>query len=365
MVMLKKIKLKNYRNISEIEIKLNATPTIVIAPNSTGKTNLLEAIYLNVYGSTFKSIENIREVIGADLTYAKVNLEWEDASTEVVVSCIDDYVKKNYFYNSKSTNLSKLSSSHSAIVFAPNSVDIISGDPALRRQDLDNFLSSISKDYHKALSAYSKVLKNRNALLKIIRENKAHSQQLNFWTEKLIENALFIFNERVRFFDAITPFIERVVKEMNIFLKFEDYKFLKLVYMPNVQLAGVDYKASLKAKFDENLNKEIMVGKTLYGVHKDDYSLFIQGKNIRFYGSRGQQRLTTLLIKLAQIQYFKDLTQKDPVFLIDDLMSELDSSNRDNISNYLLSSDVQFILTTAERFEIPENLFEKSSIIWL
>jgi uncharacterized protein with ParB-like and HNH nuclease domain len=79
----------------------------------------------------------------------------------------------------------------------------------------------------------------------------------------------------------------------------------------------------------------------------------------------GQQRLTTLLIKLAQIQYFKDLTQKDPVFLIDDLMSELDSSNRDNISNYLLSSDVQFILTTAERFEIPENLFEKSSIIWL
>ena len=363
--MLNKVKLKNYRNISDLEVEINPKSTIIIAPNSTGKTNFLESIYLNIYGSPFKSIENVKEIIGDSSSFAKANLEWDDCSTEVVVSFIDDSVKKSYFYNAKPTNLTKLASSHSAVVFAPDSVDIISGDPALRRQDLDNFLSSITREYNQAVLNYNKILKNRNALLKIIRDNRASQKELKFWTEKLIENAEIIFNNRVKFFKSMEPFVEKVVQEMNIFLKEEDYKYLKLVYVPNLDPKDLAYGEMLKSKFEENFDKEVIVGKTLYGVHKDDFSMFIKEKNVRFYGSRGQQRLATLLIKLAQIKYFKDLKNSQPLFLIDDLMSELDSSNRDNVSAYLLSSDIQFILTTAEELEIPKDLMDSSTIILL
>ncbi len=363
--MLCKVKLKNYRNLEDLDISVNPKSTIIIAPNSTGKTNFLESIYLNIYGSPFKSIENIKEVIGAQTNFCKATLEWQDSTTEVVVSLIDNVVKKTYFFNSKPTTLSKLSISHSAVIFAPDSVDIISGDPSLRRQDLDNYLSSIFKEYNQAILNYNKILKNRNALLKIIRDNKASKKELLFWTDKLIENAAIIYAHRVKFFETIEPYVVQVVQEMSIFLKEDDYKFLKLTYIPNVKAINQDYSASLKSKYEENFDKEVIVGKTLYGVHKDDFSLFIKDKNIRFYGSRGQQRLATLLIKLAQIKYFKELKTYEPLFLIDDLMSELDSGNRDKVSEYLLHSGIQFVLTTAEELEIPKTLMGNSTLVTL
>lgn len=364
--MLKKIHLKNYRNIKEFNTELTSDKLIIIAPNSTGKTNLLESIYLGIYGNSFKSIESIKEIIGVEEEFAKVSLEWDDAKTDVVISIENEKTKKSYLYNSKQCMLSKLVNSHSAIVFAPNSVDIISGDPVLRRQDLNSFLSSLSKDYANKIILYEKLLKNRNALLKIIRDGKSSADQLIYWNEKLLEASSFIFEERQKFFNEVSPFINNVVKDMNIFLKSEEYKYLAVKYMPNLEANNIlEFKEALKNKFIENKQKEIYAGKTLYGVHKDDFAIFIKDKNLRFFGSRGQQRLATLLLKLAQIKYLKDIVNKESIFLIDDLMSELDSINRDNIAAYLVNSDTQFILTTAEEFEIPRILADRSRIIFL
>lgn len=363
--MLENIQLTNYRNISSFDDSLAETSNVIIAPNSSGKTNFLESIYYSTLGNSFKPIQFVNELIGSERDFAKVLTSWSSNNLEVVVSKINDKFYKKFSIDGKKVTVSKVIGKYPVLIFAPNSVDLVSGEPSLRRTDLDDYLGLLDKQYQDNIDRYFNILKNRNALIKVIRERRSNPAELKYWTTELVKCATVIYEKRVDFFNTIASTVKKTVEEMEIFLKDSYYLELSLHYLPNLDVIPEEFSAALLQKFDENSEKEIAAGKTLYGIHKDDYKFLHGEQNLRYFGSRGQQRLATFLIKISQMTYYFNKYQVYPLFLIDDLMSELDNTNRKKVAQYLSNQAFQFVLTSAEIMEIPEVLLSTSKQLFL
>ncbi len=356
--MLKYLSAKNYRNINNFEAQIGEKGNLIIAPNGSGKTNLLEAIYYSVFGESFKPINTHSEIIGPDEEFAKVLTKWNLDTLEVTVSDTNK-LNRNFKLNQKKTMLSKISSKFPIILFAPHSVDIVIGEPALRRNDLNAFLSILNSDYKKLISQYNIILKNRNAVIKQVREGKVPETMIDYWTEKLVNLAYEIFSARADFFAKVKDFFADAQK---VLFGIEHYS-LDIEYLPNVNPTELSFKETLEAKYINNRSKEIIVGKTLYGVHKDDYRIVLNEDDLKYKGSRGQQRIGISVLKFAQLLLYYQTYKTYPLLLLDDIMSELDDNNRLKIANYLLEKDLQFILTSAENKEVPDLLKESSTFL--
>ncbi|MEP7103990.1 MAG: DNA replication and repair protein RecF [Candidatus Dojkabacteria bacterium] len=364
--MINQISLKNFRNLDLESIKLSPQSNVIIAPNGSGKTNFIESIYFLVLGKSFKPVENNIQLIGPKEKFFRINLEAENNdSYELVISNEDNRFTRKLSLNTKKIPVSKILDRLPILLFAPNSVDLVANEPGLRRDDLDNYLSMIDSTYRQNTESYQKVLKNRNVLIKMIREGKSSRNELSFWTNKIADLADYIFKTRLKFFKEINEFLDETVIQMKILDLETKITSLYIEYKPNLESEIESFKLNLLNKYEENIDKEIIVGKTLYGTHKDDFSILMNGENLRFYGSRGQQRLGVLLFKLSQSNHYFSLKSTKPLFLIDDLMSELDDFNRVLAADLVLGSGNQFILTSADEDEVPEKLQSISNLIKL
>lgn len=363
--MLENIQLINYRNIPTFDDSLAETSNVIIAPNSSGKTNFLESIYYSTLGNSFKPIQFVNELIGTERDFTRISTSWSSSNLEVVVSKINDKFYKKFSIDQKKVPVSKVIGKYPVLIFAPNSVDLVSGEPSLRRTDLDDYLGLLDREYQQHIDRYFNLLKNRNALIKVIRERRSNGSELKYWTSELVKSAAIIFRKRKDFFIAISNTVSKTVEEMEIFLKDSYYLELSLHYTPNIDCDPDEFSNILMQKFDENSEKEIAAGKTLYGIHKDDYKFLHGDQNLRYFGSRGQQRLATFLIKISQMTYYFNKFETYPLFLIDDLMSELDNTNRKKVAQYLSNQEFQFVLTSAEELEIPEILLDTSKQLFL
>lgn len=355
--MLSEMKIKNFRNIKSFNNTLNPKGNVLIAPNGSGKTNFLESIYLSIFGRSFKPVNSLIELIGPHSNTTRISFVCNNNQIETIVSDINNSVTKKSLLNSKSTTIRKIYDKHSAIVFAPHSVDLVSSAPSLRRKDLDDFLSSLNAIYASHALRYSKILRNRNALIKAVRENPSRKSEMDFWTKELVKSANIIVKARTMFFNDIDNFAINAGEEIfNEHLKFQ------INYKPNIR-DSEDYISRLEDKLKENFTKEIIVGKTLYGPHKDDYEFFYNERNLKYFGSRGEQRIGAFLFKIAQKIYYSSKLNNNPILLIDDIFSELDASHKNNISKFLQSLNSQFILTGSVSSEIPEGILNSSKLL--
>lgn len=322
----------------------------IVADNSRGKTNFLEAVFYSVYGSSFKMMLSSSEVIKEGSDFAKVEILFENMTLKSVISKKGNSVSKRHFINDKLTRVKTLPAKFPIIIFAPQSVDLVSGSPDIRRKDLDSFLSACDSSYSGFLAKYMSILKNRNAVLKNIRDNSGDKNDLTFWTDSLIAEAKNIFEIRLNFFkDIHSP--------ANLFAKklFANCHSFNILYQPfRFNLDGeIPYETFLKNKISENIEKEIRAGQSLYGIHKDDYTFVFNQKDLRFFGSRGQQRLATFVYKMSQMLYLNKNNTKKVILLLDDLFSELDDTHRNNVAQILLDSKTQFLITSADVDEVP------------
>jgi DNA replication and repair protein RecF len=341
--------LYNYRNLN-LELTLDQA-NLVIAPNSSGKSNMLEAIYLASFGKVFRPIEHYQEVIGPLDSFTKVTLKDKSDTLEVVISK-GEKLSRRFLLNGKQRSLTEVIGRFPVILFAPHVVDLVAGEPSIRRNDLDDYLSALDKNYAIHVRKYQQLLKNRNALLKDMREHGVRQDELKFWTDELVKSAVQIVKGRSSFFAHVDEFIKTTAIKIY---KYDEPEF-HINYLPDLEADMDSYASALTQKFADNQQKEVIVGQTLYGPHKDDYQLLLNGENLRFLGSRGQQRISVLVWKLAQWHYLKAVSGVESLILIDDIMSELDQTHRERISNYLLEAGYQFILTGAEKSDIPESL---------
>ncbi len=331
---------------------------LIIEKNGSGKTNLLEAIFYTIYQTSFRSFTGVSELINKNEDPVFVSLEWDSNIIKLSIQKQSNRFAKKLTLNEKRVFTKKIIEKFPVIIFAPNSIDLVNGEPENRRRDLDFFLSSYIPGYYDLIVRYKKVLKNRNSVIKAIREEKAGLNQLDFWTKEIIKLNVSIMQYRKKYFVDIKNIIKSVYPD--IFHGVEDFK---IKYLPNL-----DFKENLEEeisnKYLQNSDKEIIVGKTLYGIHKDDFQFIFDNKDLKFKGSRGQQRLGSFIVKVSQYKLIKDKENSQTLFLIDDLMSELDVVHRQNLADYLINKlTARLILTGADINEIPKNLIDISNRI--
>lgn len=363
----KKVELQNFRNAECETVTFDSGINVLHGENAQGKTNLLEAIYYVSLGKSFRGSKDA-EIIRFGEEYAAISLDFiaEDREQNVTMRFSDNArQKKTVTHNGvKITKLSELVGEFRAVLFSPDHLQMIKDGPSLRRNYLDVAISQLRPMYLHSLQKYNKILLNRNKLIKNAEEDRAtFDSTVDFWSAQLAHEAAIIAKARAEYVqksgDIIAEFYRRMCQSGEI------DETPELIYAGSAKQDGelyFDTEATernflrLLTDFHE---REIAAGSTLYGIHKDDIIINLNGKNTRLYSSQGQQRSLALAMKLAEGEICRMDCGEYPVFLFDDVFSELDSIRRKNLLREI--SDRQVIITSCESdmdFDIPYRRIE-------
>ena len=339
-----KIKLQNFRNYNEQEINLNKSINVFYGDNAQGKTNILEAIFLCTFGKSFRTNKE-KELIKLGKENANVIIEYEkkDRDGKISISISD---KKQILVNGiKIKKLSELLGNINIVIFTPDDINILKGGPALRRRFLDMMIGQLKPNYVYTLNMYIKTLEQRNNYLRQIKEENKPENLLDIWDEKLIEYADIIYKYRKEFIDKIKKKINIIHKKIT-----DEKEEINIQYTSNCESKEV-YSELLK----QRRKLDIIKGFTTKGIHRDDFEIYINNKELSIYGSQGQNRTAILSLKLSELQVIYDEIEEEPILLLDDFMSELDINRRKNFLNNI--NNTQVIITCAEKIEfLKENV---------
>lgn len=318
---------------------------IFVGDNAQGKTNILEAITflaltkshrLGVHPNVImfdKKKAKIKGVIQKDKIISKLEIDMAENEKKLFVNQTEIRKVVDYISN---LNI---------IVFSPDDLEIIKGSPSVRRNLLNIQLSQISKVYLNVYNEYNKLLRTRNEYLKVLFQNSiADSSYLDIITDKLIEKAVFIYQKRKEYLDFVNQTINTYYKDIN------GEVGLVVEYQPNIEFSSYDNESirkCLKHYYKKNYKKELNYGMTLVGPHRDDFSFVFCGKDLKYFGSQGQQKTAILAYKLAEIPIFEDILKTKPVLLLDDIFSELDLKKRNRLLK-LIHTGIQSVITTTD-----------------
>lgn len=333
------IKLVNFRNYKYQEIELDNGINLFVGDNAQGKTNILESIFISSIGKSFRAKKE-RELIklGEDNSVIEIFYKKSDRDGKIKVELND---KKNIFINDvKQNKLSNILGNINIVMFSPDDIEILKSGPAKRRRFLNILISQLRPKYVYCLNMYLKTLEQRNNYLRQIKLENKPKELLEIWDEKLAEYADLIFNYR-------NEFIEKIKNKINkIHLNITDNKEeIKLKYITDCENKE-NYLINLKNSWDQDIQK----GYTQKGIHRDDFYIYINGKQVNVYGSQGQNKTVILSIKLAELEIIYDEIGEYPILLLDDFMSELDSKRRENFLKNI--SNTQILITCTDEFTI-------------
>ena len=360
-MIVKEIRLKNFRNVKEAKVSFAPGVNVLYGDNAEGKTNLLEAVYFAAIGKSFRG-QHLSEVVSFDENEASLSLDFIGGGREqnIYFRLFGNRMRTVEKNKVHMTRMSELMGAFRAVLFCPEHLSLIKEGPSERRQYLDIAISSAEPLYLASLQRYNRVLKQRNALLKTAEEEPQNfAATIDVWSAQLAKEAAYIARSRHRYLTRAAVHVQSCFADMT-----EDREKPTLSYMgPAGRDADYEDLAAVEAYCLEKLTtrheREIAAGATLYGVHKDDIEVLLNGKEARLYGSQGQQRSLALAFKLAEGEVCREDCGEYPVFLLDDVLSELDGGRR----RYLIEKigDKQVILTTCEEdgFTSPRRILVK------
>ncbi|MCX6706303.1 MAG: DNA replication and repair protein RecF [Candidatus Woesebacteria bacterium] len=343
--MINSINLQNFRNFKKKVIDFSEKLTVIVGPNASGKTNILESLYLLSSGKSFKAqIEE--EMIGYTAEIARISGKMIGLDLEAILTRdVDGWPKKRLLVNGVPKRLIDFAGNFKVVLFGPWDLDLVTESPSLRRRFLDSTLSQVDREYRRAILSYDKGLRQRNRLLFRIREEGISRGQLLFWNQLLIKNGDYISGRREELINFINS-----KKDINN-TKFE---------------ISYDKSSISEGRLKQYVEEEIAAGTTLVGPHRDDFLFRIQvnkkeTRDLATYGSRGEQRMGILWLKLRELAFVEDKTNENPTLLLDDIFSELDHPHRDVV--FSVVGNQQTIITTADEHFIKS--FKNSNLIKL
>jgi len=339
---IKKNKLNNFRNYNYKEINLEKNINIFYGENAQGKTNIIEAIFLSSMGKSFRTNKD-KELINFEKEKATVEINFEKKDRDGKIK-IEIENKKNIYLNGiKLKKLSELLGNINVVIFTPDDINILKGGPQNRRRFLDIMISQLKPNYMYTLNLYLKTLEQRNNYLRQIKIENKDENLLDIWDEKLAEYAVIIYNYRVEFINKIKNKIENIHKDIT-----QNKENIKIEYISECK-----EKEEFLNLLKQRRKLDIIKGFTTKGIHRDDFMIYINEKEVSTYGSQGQHRTAILSLKLSELKVIYDEIGEYPILLLDDFMSELDESRRksflENIEN------IQVIITCTEKIML-ENL---------
>ena len=375
------VSLTNFRNYTSLEFDLPPHITILQGDNAQGKSNLLEAFYVLATSRSPRTYsdrelinwDTFKEEIPACRIAASVQKAGNNLNLEVALSAKSSAspqsadlfsrwqpstkgatFQKRIRINGVIRHATDLIGQLNVVTFSVYDIDLVGGEPALRRRYLDITNSQIDHKYLRNLQRYNRVLWQRNQLLRLISENRANPDELAFWDQQLVETGSYLIVQREHTVANLT----NLAQSINSDLSGEQGK-LNLVYFRSIdkQRGKEDSLLEETAEvFNKTLQaareKEISQGMSLMGPHRDDLRFFVDEVDVGVYASRGQQRTVALSLKLAEAKFMLNTTRESPVLLLDDVLSELDARRRHQLLNSAAKHEQVIITTTdLDRFE--------------
>ena len=346
------VSLVNFRNIERASVRFDPGVNVLYGRNAQGKTNLLEAIYFAAIGRSFRSL-HAKECITFGKESAAISLDFmaQDRVQNITMQLFQSRVRSVEKNHVRVSKMSELMGAFRAVLFCPEQLSLVKGGPAERRQFLDIAISAREPAYLAALQRYGHILKQRNALIRAAEKERAvFDATVELWSQQLAREGAYIARSRKRYVEKAAPHVAACFAEMT-----NAREVPQLIYQGCDRAEVPDYEdlASIEAHLFERLCKnherEIGAGATLYGVHKDDIEIILNEKDARSFASQGQQRSLSLAMKLAEGELCREDCGEYPVFLLDDVLSELDGTRREYLLHRIKGKQV--IMTTCEPVE--------------
>lgn len=355
-MVLESLSLSNFRNLKKQAIGLSRKINLLVGDNAQGKTNIIESIYLLATTKSFRSgrdSEMIRWGQEEALVLGKTG------PNEIRVVVTRD--TKQVFLNSRKERKSSIIGSLPIVLFSPESLSIISGPPEKRRKYFDQLLAMVSKSYLHDFSRYVRAIKNRNKSLFLIKQGR--SLDLAVWDKQVIGLGSRIWLTRLAFAERANKILKSLgskIIESRIRMEYTPF--------PSTIKSEKDIRGFFELELEKRKRSDLEKLVTSFGPHRDDFKIYfdfvnrdgILEKDIGAFGSRGEQRIAALALKLVEVDYIEEVMRERPILLLDDVMSEFDSNNREHVASVLPKQ--QSIVTSTSKESMPKEMLSKMAI---
>ncbi len=373
------LSLSDFRNYKQLDLSLGPGLFLFYGENAQGKTNLLEAVAMLATSNSFHATSD-REVVNWDaadhLTRIDGSVKRHDVEVKIEIVIIDptpleapnatpqaielpsNMQRKRIRINGVPKRGVDLIGQVTVVLFSPTDLRLVDGSPEERRRFLDRGLCQMQPRYCQALMKYRKVVTQRSALLKRVRENQEDPRMLDYLDEQLTTWANLIMFERQHMVASLNEQVDNLQATIS-----GGREHLQIIYRPSFRKEPawdlVEALPHYRAQLLEARRKEIYQGVCTLGPHRDDLEFLVNGVNMLMYGSRGQQRTVALSAKLAELAYMRAGTGEEPILLLDDVFSELDSSRRQYLLQHILQHD-QVLITATDLTSFPEEILARA-----
>ena len=349
---IKKLMLINYRNYEKLDINFGKGVNVFIGDNAQGKTNILEAIYYCAFAKSHRTTRD-RELINWNNheSYISLGIAKERLDKKIDIKILKDGKKAIKVNSIKINKIGELFGIFNVVMFSPEDLKIVKDSPGVRRRFIDMELCQLNKKYYYNLVQYNKVLNERNVVLK----NKNLSEEmLDIYDEQLSSYGEYVIKERLKYVEKLNYYGVQVHKDITSNKENIEFKYQSTI--KDLSKIKENFYEALK----KSRKKDIEKGISTIGLHRDDFSIFINNVDIKNFGSQGQQRTAVLTIKFASLRIIKEITGEYPVLLLDDVLSELDFSRK----KYILSTigEIQTVITCTGIEDIYSYLDSNSKI---
>jgi DNA replication and repair protein RecF len=351
---LRRITIADLRSYASLDATFPGGPILIVGPNASGKTTLLEAIVLAARGRSARTTADAELVrFGSEVLRVEAHLgpDDEDGPSVVVELAIGRAPnggrgqRKRLRVDGIPRRVGSSSAFLRVVLFAPEDMSLVAGPPALRRSMVDELAGSLSPGYAADLATYAKALAQRNSLLRAIREEAADRAELRLWDAPLLDTGSRVVEQRLALIERLAGPLAGAHAE--IAPEEGSRAVLGLRYETNAATApGETVRAALGRRLAETAEKEVWNGATLIGPHRDDVVFTLGGRDLASFGSRGQQRTAILASKLAEIDLLTAHDDRPPLLLLDDVFSELDTDRRSHLVRRLTALPQAFVTTT-------------------
>ncbi|NOZ04605.1 MAG: DNA replication/repair protein RecF [FCB group bacterium] len=343
---IKELDLISFRNHNHLQLTFGKGINVIWGENGSGKTAILEAIHTLSIGRSFRT-SRFRDLLkdGKDFFRVTGVFVHDKEEQNVQVNQTKDGRRRILVNGVPISGLKELIGKNPVVLLSPEEQEITKGNPSVRRAFFDRLFSVVSQPFLQALSEYTRTLKQRNAALCLVRDNKADVNSVKAWDDLLVDNGVKVWSQREHLFSQFADHLQQTVVD------YAESGVVVVCLHEKTQHTNPD---QFRKALADNLNQDVYLGRTTVGPHRDNYKIVFQDRDLRLFGSQGEHKLTLVLLKLAEFRLIHKRTGILPILLLDDLFAKLDYRRSENVLS-LIEKDVQTIVTTTDLVPIEQH----------
>lgn len=349
--MVTNIRLQQFRSYRDESFEFEPGVNIVVGPNGSGKTNLLEAVLVACSGGSYRVGDAELVMEGAE--WARIDTQFESHMRTVKLQNESGRIKKSYVFDDKPYKILTFQHIYPAVLFEPNHLTLLHGQPEQRRVYMDALLEQLVPTYKTTRQHYRRVLSQRNALLKSVK--RPSHDQLFVWNIRLSELGGEIARQRHEFITDIAKVLPGLYGDIAD----SESKNVTISYISKLPIER--YETTLLRALEESYEKDVLRGFTSYGPHRDDFAVLFNGKPAEIIASRGETRTALLALKIHELALLESRRGVAPLLLLDDVFSELDGKRRYALTNHL--KKYQTFITTTDADVVVQNFLDDCKVI--